>query len=184
MNDRAHAITLFGATGFTGALAARYLAEHAPKGTLWAIAGRSARKLDAVRRSLEGTACPPSAVLQADASDDASLEKVARASRVIATTVGPYELYGFPVARAAVRGGADYVDITGEPSFVDRTMAELSVDAEAARVRLVSCCGFDSIPHDLGAQFTAEKLVELGAGEGPMTIEAFIRSRGTFSGGT
>jgi short subunit dehydrogenase-like uncharacterized protein len=183
MNDRAHAITLFGATGFTGALAARYLAEHAPKGTSWAIAGRNAKKLEAVRRSLEGTACPPSAVLEADASNDESLEKVARASRVIATTVGPYELHGFPVVRAAVRGGADYVDITGEPSFVDRTLDELSAEAEKARVRVISCCGFDSIPHDLGAQFTAERLTELGA-TGQMTIEGFVRSRGTFSGGT
>jgi short subunit dehydrogenase-like uncharacterized protein len=184
MNDRPHAITLFGATGFTGALAARYLAEHAPAGTQWAIAGRNAAKLESVRRSLEGTACPPSAVLEANATDDAALEKVARASRVIATTVGPYELHGFPVVRAAVRGGADYVDITGEPAFVDRTIAELSVDAEKARVRVVSCCGFDSIPHDLGAQFTAEKLAALGAGDRPMTIEGFVRSRGTFSGGT
>ena len=184
MTDRAHAITLFGATGFTGALAARYLAENAPRGTDWAIAGRNAKKLEAVRRSLEGTPCPPSTVLQAEASDDASLERVARASRVIATTVGPYELHGFPVVRAAVRGGADYVDITGEPSFVNRTIDELSDEAEKARLRVVSCCGFDSIPHDLGAQFTAEKLVALGATTEPMTIEAFVRSRGTFSGGT
>lgn len=184
MSERPHAVTLFGATGFTGGLAARYLADHAPKGLRWAIAGRNKSKLEAVRRELEGLPCPPSAVLEADASNSGALLEIARASRVIATTVGPFIQYGLPVVRAAVAGGADYVDITGEPAFVQRTIDELDADARREQVRVVSCCGFDSIPHDLGAQFCLETLRARGGADQPTTIEGFVRSRGTFSGGT
>lgn len=184
MSERPYAVTLFGATGFTGALAAHYLAEHAPTGLRWAIAGRSKTKLEAVRRDLEGLPCPPSAVLEADATNAGALLEVARASGVIATTVGPYVQYGMPVVRAAVAGGADYVDITGEPAFVARTLDELDADAQREKVRVVSCCGFDSIPHDLGAQLCLETLRARGGADQPTTIEGFLRSRGTFSGGT
>jgi short subunit dehydrogenase-like uncharacterized protein len=184
MSERPFAVTLFGATGFTGGLAARYLADHAPAGTKWAIAGRNAGKLEAVRRELEGSPCPPSAVIEADASNGGALLEAARQTRVIATTVGPYVQFGMPVVRAAVAGGADYVDITGEPAFVSRTIDELDDDAKREKVRVVSCCGFDSIPHDLGAQLCVETLRARGAGDVPMTVEGFVRSRGTFSGGT
>lgn len=184
MSERPYAVTLFGATGFTGGLAARYLAEHAPKGLSWAIAGRSKGKLEAVRRELEGLPCPPSALLEADASNTGALLEVARASRVLASTVGPYVVHGMPVVRAAVAGGADYVDITGEPAFVSRTIEELDADARREQVRVVSCCGFDSIPHDLGAQLCVETLCARGGADQPMRIEGFVRARGTFSGGT
>jgi len=184
MSERAYAVTLFGATGFTGGLAARYLADHAPTDLRWAIAGRNKAKLEAVRKELEGTHCPPSAILEADASNSGALLEVARASRVIATTVGPYVQHGMPVVRAAVAGGADYVDITGEPAFVAKTIDELDDDARRDQLRIVSCCGFDSIPHDLGAQLCVETLRARG-GEGlPMRVEGFVRSKGTFSGGT
>jgi short subunit dehydrogenase-like uncharacterized protein len=184
MTNRSFAVTLFGATGFTGGLAAHYLADHAPAGTRWAIAGRNKSKLDAIARSLEGTPCPPSAVLEADATNAGALLEVARASRVIASTVGPYVQYGMPVVRAAVAGGADYVDITGEPAFVARTIDDLDADAQREKVRVVSCCGFDSIPHDLGAQLCVETLNARGGAGQPMRVEGFVRSRGTFSGGT
>ena len=184
MTERPHAVTLLGATGFTGGLAARYLAEHAPPGLRWAIAGRNKTKLDAVRRELEGLPCPPSAILEVDATNSGALLEVARASRVIMTTVGPYAQHGMPVVRAAVAGGADYVDITGEPAFVSRTIDELDADARRERLRVVSCCGFDSIPHDLGAQLCVETLRARGGADEPMRVEGFVRSRGTFSGGT
>ncbi len=184
MSERPHSVTLFGATGFTGGLAARYLADHAPIGLRWAIAGRNKAKLEAVAHALEGSPCPPSAILEADASNSGALLEVARASRVIASTVGPYIQYGLPVVRAAVAGGADYVDITGEPAFVARTIDELDADAQREQLRIVSCCGFDSIPHDLGAQFCVETLRARGGIDQPMRVEGFVRSRGTFSGGT
>jgi short subunit dehydrogenase-like uncharacterized protein len=184
MSERAYAVTLFGATGFTGGLAAHYLADHAPPGLRWAIAGRNKAKLESVRRELEGTHCPPSAVLEADASNTGALLEVARSTRVMASTVGPYIQYGLPVVRAAVAGGADYVDITGEPAFVAKTIDELDADAQREQLRIVSCCGFDSIPHDLGAQLCVETLRARGGADRPMRVEGFVRSRGTFSGGT
>jgi short subunit dehydrogenase-like uncharacterized protein len=123
-------------------------------------------------------------VLEADAANSGALLEVARATRVMASTVGPYVQYGMPVVRAAVAGGADYVDITGEPAFVAKTIDELDADAQREQLRIVSCCGFDSIPHDLGAQLCVETLRARGAGDHPMRVEGFVRSRGTFSGGT
>ena len=50
--ERSYDIVLFGATGFTGGLTAHYLAEHAPEGCRWALAGRNLVKLEEVRASL------------------------------------------------------------------------------------------------------------------------------------
>ena len=173
-------MVVFGATGFTGGLACEYLARHAPEGTRWAIAGRDERKLYAVRERLEGLRCPPTEVRVVDVRDPRSLREMAESTRVVLTTVGPYAEHGIPVVEAAVDGGADYVDITGEPSFVNEVIARFDERARDRGLRIVNCCGFDSIPHDLGALFTAQQLPR-GA---PMTIEGYVRSRGTFSGGT
>jgi short subunit dehydrogenase-like uncharacterized protein len=173
-------IVVFGATGFTGKLVCEYLHRHAPSGLRWAIAGRSRGKLDEVRKALGKPELP---LLVASADDEASLLSMARSTRVVLTTVGPYALHGEPVVRNCIAGGADYVDITGEPEFVDMTLARYDDAARKAGVRIVSCCGFDSIPHDLGALFAVEALAEKAPNEA-MTVEGFVRSRGTFSGGT
>lgn len=181
MSERPYEITLLGATGFTGALAAHYLAEHAPKEVRWVLAGRNERKLEEIRRSLESSTCPPRAVIKADASDRASLLRMASDTQVLMTTVGPYAEFGDPVVDAAVEAGTDYVDITGEPDFVAGSIRRLHERAEKKGLRIVHCCGFDSIPADLGAQFTVE---QLAPASGPIEVRAFVRSRGTFSGGT
>ena len=119
---RDHDIVLFGATGFTGELTAAYLAEHAPEGLRWALAGRNQEKLEAVRDA-SGAARPELKnlpLLQADSSDDASLRALAESTRVVITTVGPYLQYGEPLVAACAAAGTDYVDLTGEPEFVDR----------------------------------------------------------------
>lgn len=180
MSERPYEIALFGATGFTGRLAARYLAEHAPKEVRWVLAGRSERKLEEVRRTLDGLACPPRALVVADVDDPPSLVRMARDARVVLTTVGPYALYGEPVVRAAIEGGAHYLDITGEPDFVASLIRKYDGPAAEAGLKLVPCCGFDSIPADLGAQFTAEQLDP----KGPISVRGYVRTRGTFSGGT
>jgi short subunit dehydrogenase-like uncharacterized protein len=181
-SERDYDIVLFGATGFTGRLAAQYLAGVAKKSPLrWAIAGRSARKLAWVNAELApllgGVAVP---TLEVSSDDPDSLARMARKARVVLTTVGPYGRYGEPLVEACIREGADYVDITGEPRFVNRLIEHHDEAARAAGVRIVNCCGFDSIPHDLGALFTVQKLPR----NEPITVEAFVRSTGTFSGGT
>jgi len=179
MADRRFDIVVFGATGFTGALTAQYLAGHVPAGTRWALAGRSQSKLEDVRRRL-GSDFADLPLLPADASDPSSLREVAQASRVVITTVGPYIRYGEPVVAACADAGTDYVDLTGEPEFVDQMWLNYHARAVETGARLVHSCGFDSIPYDLGAQFTVEQLPE-GV---PIAMEGFVRVGGTFSGGT
>ena len=181
-HDRKFDVIVYGATGFTGGLVAAYLAEHGPETLRWAIAGRSLTKLEEVRGALsriaKGFATLP--IIEASADDPASLTKMAAQTRVVLTTVGPYALFGEPLLAACVEAGTDYVDITGEPQFVDHSVATYDARAKEKRIRIVHCCGFDSIPHDLGAYFTARQLPS----DAPMTVRGFVRSRGTFSGGT
>ncbi|MET0840224.1 MAG: saccharopine dehydrogenase NADP-binding domain-containing protein [Marmoricola sp.] len=181
-NTRDHDVVVFGATGFTGELTSVYLAEHAPAGLRWALAGRNQSKLEAVRSRL-ATIDPALAdlpLLHADTTDDASLKEVAASTRVVITTVGPYLLYGEPLVAACAEAGTDYVDLTGEPEFVDQMYLEHHETAVASGARIVHACGFDSIPHDLGAWYTVQ---ELGSSE-PITLRGVVRSNATFSGGT
>ena len=177
MTDRAYDIVLFGATGFTGALTAEYLARHAPSTTRWALAGRNAEKLAAVRDRLGLDDLP---VLHADVEDAKSVAELARLSRVVITTVGPYIKYGEPLVAACADAGTDYVDLTGEPEFVDVMYVRHHARATETGARLVHACGFDSIPHDLGAYFTVQQLPQ-GV---PIEIEGFVRAGGDLSGGT
>ena len=105
---------------------------------------------------------------------------MASATRVVLTTVGPYVRYGDPVVDACVAEGADYVDITGEPEFVFGVRRRHREEAERKALRIVSCCGFDSIPHDLGVFYTVQQLPP----EGAISVEGFVKVKGGMSGGT
>ncbi|MFW6869800.1 saccharopine dehydrogenase family protein [Nocardioides sp. CPCC 206347] len=187
-STRPYDIVLFGATGFTGGLTADYLAEHAPKDLRWALAGRNEKKLEAVRSRLAGVnpALADLPLLVADAADAAALAEVVATTQVVATTVGPYIEYGGPLVAACAAAGTDYVDLTGEPEFVDRTYVEHNAAAEGSGARIVHCCGFDSIPHDLGAYFTIKELAKEVGGEltAPVEMRGVVRSKAGFSGGT
>src|SRR6478735_3154805 len=180
--DREFDIVLFGATGFTGRLTAEYLARHAPAGLRWALAGRSPDKLERVRDRLvdhdPGLGTLP--LLHADVTDPASLADVAARARVVITTVGPYLTYGEPLVAACAEAGTDYVDLTGEPEFVDRMYVAHHATAERTGARIVHACGFDSIPHDLGALFTVQQLKATG----PVSVRGVVRASGMVSGGT
>ncbi|HEY0952141.1 saccharopine dehydrogenase family protein [Nocardioides sp.] len=179
---REHDLVLFGATGFTGRLTAEYLVRHAPAGLRWALAGRNPERLEDVRRHL--ASIDPAAgdlpLLHADVTDPASLADIAAAARVVITTVGPYLEHGGPLVAACAEAGTDYVDLTGEPEFVDRTYLECHATAERTGARIVHACGFDSVPHDLGVLFAVQQL----AASGPVRVRGVVRSSGTFSGGT
>jgi len=179
-SERQYDLVLFGATGFTGGLTARYLAENASAGLRWALVGRNRSKLEAIREGLEMAEAPAPDLLVADAADRAGLAKVAEAAKVVATTVGPYALYGEPLVAACSAAGTDYVDLTGEPEFVDRMWLGYHEQAKRSGARLVHCCGFDSIPHDLGAYFTVKQLPE-GVS---LTVNGYARVGGQFSGGS
>ncbi|MCW2783092.1 MAG: Saccharopine dehydrogenase [Marmoricola sp.] len=175
-------IVVFGATGFTGELTAAYLAEHAPAGCSWALAGRNQDKLEAVRTRLAqiDPALADLPLLHADSNDPESLKTVAESTKVVITTVGPYLLYGEPLVRACAEAGTDYVDLTGEPEFVDRMYVEHHAKAVETGARIVHACGFDSIPHDLGAYFTVQQLPT----DGPVKVRGVVRAGAQPSGGT
>ncbi len=180
--DRELDVVLFGATGFTGRLTAEYLAGHAPDGLRWALAGRNPDKLAGVRDHLAGNdpALAGRPLLTADVTDAASLAAVAGQARVVITTVGPYLSYGEPLVAACAAAGTDYVELTGEPEFVDRMYVAHHATAVKSGARIVHACGFDSIPHDLGAYYAVQQLPD----DVPITLRGVVRSRGTFSGGT
>ena len=190
MTDRPYDLVVYGATGFTGGLVAEYLAEAAAREPLrWALAGRSRDKLEAVRAKLPlPTGTRPPELLLADASDAQALGAMVQAARVVITTVGPYCKYGEPLVRACAELGSDYVDLTGEPPFVAMTRERYHASAARNQAKIVHACGFDSIPHDLGAYFALQalraRMSEAERASAAVTIEAFVRSNGTFSGGT
>ncbi|MFL5899319.1 MAG: saccharopine dehydrogenase family protein [Solirubrobacterales bacterium] len=175
-------LALFGATGFTGGLTADYLAAHAPAEMRWALVGRNRAKLAAVaaRLGAAAPAAPKPDVIVADAADREAMREVAEATRVVVTTVGPYALHGGPLVAACAAAGTDYCDLTGEPEFVDRVWLEHHEEAERSGARLVHCCGFDSIPHDLGAYFAVQQFPE-GV---PLTVNGYVKTNARFSGGT
>ncbi|MFI9374437.1 saccharopine dehydrogenase family protein [Streptomyces parvulus] len=181
-HSRPFDVVLLGATGFTGALTAEYLAAHFPSRARLALAGRNQAKLEAVPDRLVriNQQLDDVALLHADSCDPQSLARVAESARVVITTVGPYLEYGEPLVAACAAAGTDYVDLTGEPEFVDRMYIEHHATAKRNGARIVHACGFDSIPHDLGALFTVQQLPN----DVPVTVRGVVRTNATISGGT
>ncbi|WP_199509944.1 saccharopine dehydrogenase family protein [Nucisporomicrobium flavum] len=177
---RAHDIVVYGATGFVGALVAEYLAGHAPEQTRIALAGRSAERLEHVRRRL-GVQWP---VIVADASDEAALADLAAATRVVISTVGPYAKHGRALVHACAAAGTDYVDLTGEVLFVRRSIDDNHDLARSTGARIIHSCGFDSIPSDIGVHVLHAQAAADGAGELTDTTLVVTALRGGFSGGT
>jgi len=176
-------IVLYGATGFTGALVAEYLAAADTSGVGIALAGRSLDKLAAVRDSL-GEPAADWGVVQADSSDPTSMSRMAEQARVVVSTVGPYSQYGLPLVHACAEAGTDYVDLTGEVLFMRDSIDEYSATAQASGARIVHSCGFDSIPSDLGVWDLAQRVRADGAGELTDTTLVVTKMRGGLSGGT
>jgi short subunit dehydrogenase-like uncharacterized protein len=183
---RALDIVVFGATGFTGGLVAQYLSRHG--GSLrWALAGRDLAKLEKVRAGLGGNAAVPELIV-ADAADDRALAGLAARTRVVLTTVGPYVRHGEPIVRACAEAGTHYVDLTGEPPFVALTRQRYHARAVESRAKIVHACGFDSIPHDLGALFTLRtlrrRMNDAERATASVRMRGVVRAGGTISGGT
>jgi short subunit dehydrogenase-like uncharacterized protein len=180
--DRRLDLVVFGATSFVGQILCRHLVgRHGTDGPLrWAIAGRSATKLDAVARS---TGADVERIV-VDAADEAGLAALAADTKVVVSTVGPYALYGSPLVAAVAAAGTDYCDLTGEPQWMRRMIDAHSAAAEASGARIVHASGFDSIPSDLGVWFTQQRAVET-LGQPCSHIEMRVEAmKGGASGGT
>jgi len=175
-------LVVFGATGFVGKLLAAYLAEHAPAGTRIALAGRSRARLEEARAALP-TAAAEWPLIEADASDPASMAALAAGTRVVVTTVGPYARYGMPLVEACAAAGTHYADLTGEVLFVRDAIDRVDDVARGTGAKIVHACGYDSIPSDLSAMLLAARAAADGAG-GLRDVRLVATLKGGFSGGT
>jgi short subunit dehydrogenase-like uncharacterized protein len=181
--DRELDVVVFGATGFAGRLVAGYLAGHAPGDVRVGLAGRSQRRLADVRAGLGATASAWP-LMVADAADPASVAALARAARVVVTTVGPYRGQGLALVEACAAAGSDYADLTGEVLFIRDSIDRCHDVAVGAGARIVHCCGFDSVPSDLGVLLLDHAARADDAGDLQDTTLVVTALRGGISGGT
>jgi short subunit dehydrogenase-like uncharacterized protein len=174
-------LIVYGATGFTGRLVAEYLSQTYA-GLAWAMAGRSASKLAAVRDEIAAPKDLP--LIVADGSDRASLVAMARRTKAIVSTVGPYQLYGSQLVAVCAETGTDYLDLCGEPTWMRAMIDAHDAQAKKSDARILFSCGFDSIPFELGVYFV-QGLARKKLGVALPRVKARVRSmRGGMSGGT
>jgi len=183
--SRGFDLVIWGATGFTGKLVVEYLlGRYGTKAPFrWAIGGRNRQKLEGVCRDLgvEATALP---LLVGDSDDDEFLTGLARQTRVVCSTVGPYARYGSKLVAACAGAGTHYCDLTGELQWIRRMIDSHTATAEKSGARIVHSCGFDCIPSDIGAFFLQQEM-QRAHGLPCRRIKYRVRSfRGGFSGGT
>ena len=183
--SKPHDVVVFGATSFVGQILARYLAATFGRedGLNWAVAGRSGPKLEALRKSL-GAAAGRLDVLTAEASSLEDMRRLCASARVVVSTVGPYALYGGPLVQACSETGTDYCDLAGEVQWIRRMIVRHEAAARASGARIVHCCGFDSIPFDLGVHFLQQES-KRRLGEPCAAVKMRVKTlRGGASGGT
>ncbi len=181
--DRELDVVVFGATGFVGRLVAGYLARHATHDVRIGLAGRSLQRLADIRARLGGAASAWP-LLAADSADPASVTALAHASRVVATTVGPYRGQGLMLAEACASAGTDYADLSGEVLFIRESIDRCHAVATKTGARIVHCCGFDSVPSDLGVLLLHQAARADGAGALADTTLVVTALKGGVSGGT
>ena len=176
-------VVVFGATGSTGRLVAEHLiAGGRDRRVRLALAGRDRDKLDALARELAPDAPPPTIVV--DAHDRAGLEALAARTRAIASTVGPYQRYGSTLVAACAAAGTHYADITGEVHWIRQMIDAHHELATRTGARIVHCCGFDSIPSDLGVAVLQREMTERFGGPADDVVSLFGETRGQIGGGT
>jgi short subunit dehydrogenase-like uncharacterized protein len=181
--DRELDVVVFGATGFAGRLVAEYLAGHSPGGLRIGLAGRSERRLADVRAGL-GVAASAWPLLVADCADPASVAVLARAARVVLSTAGPYRVHGLALVQACAAAGTDYADLAGEVLFIRDSIDRCHEVAVGTGARVVHCCGFDSVPSDLGVLLLHQAARAGDAGDLRDTTLVVTALRGGISGGT
>lgn len=181
---KAFDLVVHGATGFTGRLVVEYLLQRYPAGSglRWAMGGRSAEKLASVRDAIGAPADTP--LVLTDSSDPASLQALMAQTRLVLTTVGPYQLYGSELVAACAAAGVDYVDLCGEPAWMRQMIDAHEGAAKASGARIVFSCGFDSIPFDMGVWMLQNEM-HARFGHPASRVRGRVRKmKGTFSGGT
>ncbi len=183
MTERRYDLVLMGASGFVGRQTVASIgAQTRGSGLRWAVAGRNRAKLEQVLRDA-GADAAAAGIVVADADDSRALNTLARNARVVLSTAGPFDLYGSKLVAACVRHGTHYVDITGETPWVHRMIAQHHAQAEAQGTFVIPCCGFDSVPSDLGAWMMVQAMRERHGAE-CVDVKAAFSMRGGLNGGT
>ena len=167
-------IIIYGATGFTGKLCVKYF-QSINTTVTWAMAGRNLIKLQKVADDHQAKV----EILLADSDDESALDNLTSRARVILSTTGPFHRYGSKLVASCIKNHAHYVDITGENFWVKGLIDKHHAEASAKGIRIIPSCGFDSIPSDLGAFFSAKAI-----GKPIKRIESFHSYEGGASGGT
>ena len=180
--SRTHDIVLFGATSFVGQILTKYLVDrHGTTGDLrWAIAGRSDDKL---ARVAADTGADVDRIV-VDADDAAALAEMCAHTGLVISTVGPYALYGSKLVAAVAEAGIDYVDLTGEPQWMQKMIDRYQDRAVETGARIVHACGFDSVPSDLGVWFLQREAIERFGEPCPSVRMGVLDATGGASGGT
>ena len=178
---RAYDVVLYGATGFVGRQTVAYFAAQS-HGLRWALAGRSAPKLEQLREAC-GAGAAGAGIIVADAADAPALQTLAAQATVVLSTAGPFALHGSALVAACVAQRSHYVDITGETPWVRGLIAQHHAQAEREGTRIIPCCGFDSVPSDLGAWLVAQA-IRRQFGEPCVSVKACHSMRGGVNGGT
>ncbi|HEX8848011.1 MAG TPA: saccharopine dehydrogenase NADP-binding domain-containing protein [Gemmatimonadaceae bacterium] len=174
-------VILYGAAGFTGRQTVAYFAQHAPPGLRWAIAGRSRARLEIARA--EAKLAPDAVeIVVADSRDQQAVDAMVGRTRVLLSTAGPFARHGSPIVDACVRLGTHYADITGETPWIRAMIDAHHARAAADGTKIVVCCGFDSVPADIGTFLLARRAH--GMGTGLAQSRAYYQLRGGFNGGT
>ena len=172
--DKKFDIIIYGATGFTGSLGAKYMDKYSNE-FKWAIAGRDSNKLEKLQNEIPGK---PEIII-ADANDEQALLKLTASTKVVASYAGPFNKYSNLLVKACVETGTHYVDITGEAIWVRDLIDNYHQRCIDNRIKIIPACGYDSIPSDLGTYFTAKQVNE------PLkSIFAYHNMSGGVSGGT
>jgi short subunit dehydrogenase-like uncharacterized protein len=184
MKSNQYDIVIFGATSFVGKLICEYMIEQFPSDEVsWVLAGRSEPKLNELKRNL-GNKAKDLAIIVADANDLDALKSMCEQTKVVMSTVGPYDLYGETLIQSCVATGTDYCDLTGEPHWIKKMLESYEEQAKQSGARIVHCTGFDSIPSDLGVYFT-QREAQKQFGTNCSNIKMRIKNmRGGASGGT
>ena len=155
--DRKYDVVLFGVTGFTGGLAAAYMAKQYGIGreVKWAIAGRRA---DALQKIKDKLGLPDLDIIVADTNNEDTLHDLIYNTRAIVTTVGPFQSYGTPIVKFCANYGTHYSDITGETDWVREMIDRFDSKCKETGARIVSFCGHDCVPWDLSVLASANRL--------------------------
>ena len=181
--SKTYDVILWGASGFTGRLVAEYLLKQYGTGNdlAWAMAGRNQGKLEKIRTELGDENIP---LVIADSHDRESLEAMVKQTKVVCTTVGPYALYGNLLLEVCVENSVDYCDLTGEVQWMRRTIDAHHEKAKENKVKIVHCCGFDSIPSDMGVFFLQQEAQKQWQAYAQEIKYRLMGAKGGPSGGT